>query len=101
MRVVFTEIAEETHEGIIEFLSFQWTEREINIFLNDVDDLLKNLETGKFLQYQEYSDDIRSALIGKKHVRVYFRKENKNLIKILLFFNTRQNPDKLFEFLRP
>lgn len=49
--------------------------------------------------FQEYSKNIRSALIGKNHIRMYFRKKNKDTIEVLLFFDTRQDPEKLQELL--
>ncbi|WP_423974690.1 hypothetical protein [Kaistella sp.] len=100
MRVVFTEIAEQTQEKIIEFLANQWTEKEIAVFLNDVENLLHDLENDKFRMYQKYSKTIRSALIGKNHVRVYFQKNNNSLIKILLFFDVREDPNKLFDYIK-
>ena len=77
MRVVFTEIAEETHEGIIEFLSFQWTEREINIFLNDVEKVGNNLEEGNYMLFQKSRFKTRSALIGKITSECSFAKRMK------------------------
>lgn len=44
--------------------------------------------------------DIRSALIGKKHVKMYFRKENETQINVLLFFDMRQNPEKIIDLLK-
>lgn len=98
MRVVFSKIAEFTRDRIIEFLADQWTQTEIEIFLDDIEILKKNLEEEKFLMYQFYSRNIRSALIGQKHVRVYFKKQ-KNEINVLLFFDTREDPQKLSLFL--
>jgi len=42
----------------------------------------------------------RSALVGKKHVRMFFRKENERQIKVLLFFDMRQDPEKIIELLK-
>lgn len=99
MQIEFTKIAKISLKENIDFLLRVWTNREVNSFLDDVDNLTLNLKENKFLQFQQYSGDIRSALIGKNHVRVYFRKENKNVIKILLYFDVRQNPEKLNELL--
>ncbi|MFL9835396.1 hypothetical protein ABS765_15315 [Chryseobacterium sp. ST-37] len=100
MRVVFSKIANDSYEDIIEFLSKTWTEKEITVFVNDVTLIVSKLKEGKFNLYQKYSKDIRSALIGRKHVRMYFKRESKNQINILFFFDMRQNPQKIFELLK-
>ncbi|MGD1320598.1 hypothetical protein [Chryseobacterium sp. 2R14A] len=77
-----------------------WTNKQIVSLLQDVNKVTLDLKNGKFNQFQRYSKDIRSALIGKKHVRMYFRKENETQINVLLFFDMRQNPKKIIDLLR-
>ncbi|MCD1118583.1 hypothetical protein [Chryseobacterium turcicum] len=78
----------------------KWTNREVVIFLEEIRKVSGNLKNGKFKLYQKYSKDIRSALIGKKHVRMYFRKESETQIRVLLFFDMRQNPQKILDLLK-
>ncbi len=99
MQVEFSEIAKRTLVENIEFLSKIWTRREVIIFLNDVKRITDDLENGKYLQFENSSRQTRSVLIGKKHVRMFFRKENDDLIKVLLFFDMRQDPQKLLDLL--
>ena len=70
------------------------------VFLDDVEIVLKSLVEGKIKQYQKSQSKTRSALIGKKHIRMFFRKEDENSIKILLFFDLRQNPKKILDLLK-
>ena len=100
MQVEFTKIAKLTLKKNVDFLKILWTDKEVAEFLDDVDNLTRTLKEGKFLMFQEYSKNIRSALIGRKHVRVYFKLQNKNLIKILLYFHTKEAPKKLREYLK-
>ncbi|WP_294302350.1 hypothetical protein [uncultured Chryseobacterium sp.] len=99
MQVEFSEIARRTLVENIEFLSKIWTRREVIIFLNDVKRITDDLENGKYLQFENSSRKTKSVLIGKKHVRMFFRKENEDLIKVLLFFDMRQDPQKLLDLL--
>lgn len=99
MQVEFSEIAKQTLAENIEFLSKMWTRREVIIFLNDVKRITDDLENGKYLQFESSSRKTKSVLIGKKHIRMFFRKENDDLIKVLLFFDMRQNPQKLLDLL--
>ena len=100
MQVEFSEIARKTLAENIQFLRKLWTNREVINFLGDVKRITNDLENGKYSQFQNSSHFTKSVLIGKKHVRMYFRKENKNQIKVLLFFDMRQNPEKIIDLLK-
>lgn len=100
MQIKLSKIAKESLTEQIEFLEKIWTHREVVIFLEDVKKVSHDLKNGKFKHYQKYSRDIRSALIGKKHVRMFFRKENEKQIRILLFFDVRQDPQKIIDLLK-
>lgn len=100
MRVVFTKIAERSYEDILCFLSAIWSQKEMDIFINDTEKIINQLKAGKYLMFQKSIFSTRSALIGKKHVRMYFRKENENQIKVLLFFDVRQDPEKIIDLLK-
>lgn len=100
MRIIFSKVANQSYESIIEFLAETWTEKEIGVFIDEAGKVISKLKGGKFKLFQKYSKDIRSALVGKKHVRMFFRKENDNLIKVLLFFDMRQDPQKIIDLLQ-
>ncbi|MCU7618172.1 hypothetical protein NZ698_13265 [Chryseobacterium sp. PBS4-4] len=100
MRVIFTKVAENSYERVLQFLSETWTEKEIEIFVSDTENIINQLEKGKYLMFQKSPFKSRSALIGKKHIRVFFKKEGRNLIKVLLFFDMRQDPIKILQILK-
>lgn len=99
MRIIFSKVANRSYEDILEFLSQTWTEKEISVFIDEAEKVTDQLKDGKFFLFQKYSKDIRSALIGKKHIRMFFRKENDRQIKVLLFFDMRQDPQKILDLL--
>lgn len=100
MRVIFTKVAERTYEDVLLFLSEIWTQKEMDVFINDTENIINQLIVGKYFMFQKSLFNTRSTLIGKKHVRMYFRKENENQIKVLLFFDMRQNPQKILDLLK-
>lgn len=100
MQVEFSEIARQTLIENLEFLKQVWTNREIVIFLEDVKKITNDLEDGKYQHFQKSTRNTRSVLIGKKHVRMFFRKESETKIIILLFFDMRQNPQKILDLLK-
>lgn len=100
MQIEFSKIAKQTLHDQIEFLEKTWTNKEIINFLRDIKKVSENLRDNKLEMYQKYSKDIRSALIGKRHVRMFFKKVNENKIIVLLFFDMRQDPRKIFDILK-
>ncbi|MCY1663340.1 hypothetical protein [Chryseobacterium sp. SL1] len=100
MQIEFSEIAKKTLAENIEFLKRVWTNREVVIFLEDVKRITNDLENGKYSQFQSSFHKTKSVLIGKKHVRMFFRKESDDQIKVLLFFDMRQDPQKILELLQ-
>lgn len=100
MQIEFSEIAIKSLRDQIIFLEVTWTNKEIISFLKDIRKVSDDLKENKFNIYQQYSKDIRSALIGRKHVRMFFKKENGEKIIVLLFFDMRQNPERLNEVLK-
>jgi plasmid stabilization system protein ParE len=100
MQIEFSKIAKQTLHDQIEFLEKTWTKKEIINFLRNIKKVSENLRDNKLEMYQKYSKDIRSALIGKRHVRMFFKKESENKIIVLLFFDMRQDPRKIFDILK-
>jgi len=100
MQIEFSKIAKQTLHDQIEFLEKTWTKKEIINFLRDIKKVSENLRDNKLEMYQKYSKNIRSALIGKRHVRMFFKKESENKIIVLLFFDMRQDPRKIFDILK-
>jgi len=99
MQVELSKIAKQTLREEIEFLETTWSNKEIVAFLHDIKRVSAVLKEGHFKRYPIYSRDIRSALIGKKHVRMFFRMENPHTIIVLLFFDMRQDPQKIIDLL--
>ena len=99
MRVIFSEIADQTYGEVLTFLSNALTGKEMNTFINDTSAVVDQLGKGRFKQFQKSILNTRSALIGKKHIRMYFRQDGDS-IKVLLFFDVRQNPQKIIELLK-
>lgn len=100
MRIVFSKIADKTFDENLNFLKRFWTEKEMNVFIDDAETIIKSLKEGNFNIYKIEDKNIRSVLIGKRHVKMYFRKENEELIRVLLFFEMRQDPQKIIDLLK-
>lgn len=100
MKIFFSELAIESLQEIINFLSEKWTNKEISVMRNDIEVFQqKVLENFKIYPISKYDKNVREALIGNKQVKILF--EIKNLeVHILLFWSNKGNTDRLFELLK-
>lgn len=97
MKVVLTELAEETLREITDFLKHKWTQRELDSLLQDYYAFLSSLDD-KIIKprvYKTFDSKIHYALIGKKQVTIFFEFESEQTIKILLFWANKKNPSLL------
>ena len=52
MRVVFSKIANKTYQENLDFLRKLWTEKELDVFVNDAEAVVQNLKNGNFKIYK-------------------------------------------------
>lgn len=97
MRIRYTKEAEESLIEIAEYLYNRWSEKEIQTFYAELEQVIENVLERRIV-YEKFSENIYQALIGNKNVKLYFS-VNPDDILILFFLNCRQNPEKL-DFLK-
>ena len=87
--------AVDTYNGIIEYLSDKWTEKEIVNFGKRVDQKLEVLQMqpriGRRISRRYY---IYRTEIHKRISLVYRFKPRRNEIELVTFWNTLQNPSR-------
>jgi len=83
-------------QNTLNYLSENWTARELKFFSNRLDKRINLI-----IQFPNLfpSSDKRKSIkrsVLTKHITVYYQvNPRKNIITILSLFDTRQNPDKL------
>lgn len=96
MVVIWTPKARRSYFEIIDHLEKTWTEREIRKFISDVDHLLvlikQNPEIGEESGKRK---DVRKCLITKQSSLYYRIKPHRKELQLLLFWDNRQDPEKL------
>lgn len=99
MKIIFSDIAVESLQEIIDFLNRRWSYREIKIFNKDLERLIQSFQD-ELISYPfvESESQVRFALIGKRQVKVYFD-VREDLIEILLFLPSKGNPQNILKFL--
>jgi len=95
MKVLWTPEAEETFEQIIDNLILYWTQKELNSFLEQTENVLSFIEQNPCLyKSTQKNKQVRKGFINKL-VTVFYRVDSENKqIEILSFWNNRQDPDK-------
>ncbi len=93
--ILWTDTAKLTFNNIVEYLRKEWTEREVQQFINRTSTLLSTLK-----RYPEMCrpslkrKNVHMGVLNKHTQLVYHYKPRKKQIEILLFWNFKQNPAK-------
>jgi len=91
-----TSLAKKTLVNNIDYLLKEFGEKQVDVFLNKVDDVTKLLETDPYV-FQKYNTDTYKILIVKQ-ITMYYSVNLKN-VHILLFWNNYKNPKTLIELI--
>lgn len=94
--IIWSPLAVRTYGENIKYLEKEWTEKEVENFINAT---AKKLKLLKQLPGTGYSSNqnrsLRKTLIGKRIILIYRYRPRKIVIELVRFFNTWQNPEKL------
>jgi plasmid stabilization system protein ParE len=94
--VFWTDRAQKTANDIVKYLREEWTEKEVDAFLDEVDRTINAIEIyPKLFRQSAKRKNIHLALISKHTILVYQVRPDKKQIALLLFWGTKQSPRKL------
>ena len=99
MNVLWTPTAELSYAKELEKISEEWSISEIINFMNLVDDFIKKLESGIIEGKVSQKTNLRSFVISKQTTLYFDVFEDTQIIELLLFWNNKDNPKELKEFL--
>jgi plasmid stabilization system protein ParE len=88
--IIWTPEAEETFDAIINYLENNWTEREIEYFINTTNKVIELLAENPKIYRKTNRKNIHEALVTPHNLLIY--KINTTHIDLLMFWDTRQNP---------
>lgn len=95
MRLIWTDEAEETFNDILLYLTSEFSERIANKFYDECYNTLDQIKREPFLFRKTELEPVRKAVVHK-FTTLYYRADlEKNVIVLLFFFDTRQNPNRL------
>jgi plasmid stabilization system protein ParE len=96
MKVRWTTTAKHSYFNILDYLEESWPIREVNSFIEEVDKFLDQISRHpKMFQESSKKRHVRKGYITKDNSLYYRYSSRKKEIELLVFWDNRQNPEKL------
>lgn len=93
--IFWTASAKNTFHKIIEWLSKEWTEREVDKFIQRTEDMLATLKRyPEMCRPSARRKNVRIGILDKHTQIVYHYSARKKRIEVLLFWGMKQDPAK-------
>ncbi len=93
--ILWTDSAKISYNKIVNYLSQEWTEREVGKFVNRVQEMLSVLKRyPEMCRPSTKRKNVRIGVLDKHTQIVYHYKPGKKQIEVLLFWGMKQNPAK-------
>jgi len=93
---VWSDKAKKTYNNIIEYLSSNWTAKEIHHFIFRTDTVIEKIIENPYL-FQQFKKDplTRKAVLHETVILIYRVSTDVKIINLITFWGTRQNPKKI------
>lgn len=96
MKISWTPTARRTYLNVLDHLEKTLTEKEIQNFINEVDDLLDQIKQNPgMFEESKKKKNVRKGYITKHNALYYRVMPRKKELQLLLFWDNRQDPKKL------
>jgi plasmid stabilization system protein ParE len=93
LKARWTREAEESFEGIIDYLQAEWSEKEVRSFVRKADALIRQIEKNPYQFSASRFYEIRRAVITK-HTSLFYRvNEQDQIVELYSFWDNRRNPE--------
>ena len=93
--IVWTDSAKISYNKIVNYLSQEWSAREVGKFVNRVQEMLSALKHyPEMCRPSNKRKNVRIGVLDKHTQIVYHYKTGKKQIEVLLFWGMKQNPAK-------
>jgi len=100
MTLINTTTAEESYLKIVQFILHKWNKKIALQFIKDVDIIVDRIkENPYFYKPFEENSSVRIGFVNRLVSLYYKINEEKQEIIVLLYFDNRENPEKLEMFL--
>lgn len=95
-KALWTNRAIKTAGDVVKYLRDEWTEKEVNDFLDKVDSIIEMIEINpKLFRESSKKSHIHLAIIKRRMLLVYQVRPIKKQVVLLMFWNPKKNPKKI------
>jgi plasmid stabilization system protein ParE len=95
-KIIWSPQAELTFENVINYLSENWTIKQVENLLSRTNKLIGLISKNPFLFRGSEKQKIHEVLVTKHNLLLYQINETELKVELLAFFDTRQNPKKKY-----
>ena len=96
MKISWAPKARRTYFEVIEHLEKAWTEREIQNFINEVDNLLEQIKQNpEMFEESRKKRNVRKGFVTKQNTLYYRVRPRKKELQLIVFWDNRQDTGKL------
>jgi plasmid stabilization system protein ParE len=91
---IWTDLALKDYHENIDYLLQEWSEKEALSFIDDVENILYSLQTGK-IEYKESNYRYIRECVVCKQITLYYRHLNSKEVELLRFWNNSKDKRRL------
>src|SRR5579872_5138532 len=93
-KVIWSPAAKQSFDTLIEFLESKWEKKVIVHLFADLNNTLRSVAANPAMfPFISHKKKLRKCVLRKKTLLIY-RIKSKNVIELVIFADTRQNPKK-------
>ena len=92
--VIWSPVAELTYYEILEYLNENWTIKEVIAFVKRTDEVIGHISNNPLLYPYSKGRDTHKCVVVKQ-VSLFYHVKSNDIIKLLMFWDNRLDPDKL------
>ena len=93
-KIIWSPKAIKTFDKVIDYLTDNWTEKEISAFVKETNHVVFLISKNPYLFRSSEKENVLEGIITKHNLLLYQVDKKTNSIELLSFFDTRQNPKK-------
>jgi len=95
-RIIWSPRAQKDYTEIVNYLLLQWTLKEVQKFVDQVEEAIFILEKGNIDFKTTRFKTLHAAVISNQ-ISIYYRIHLKNKVEIVRIWDNRQNPKRLIK----
>jgi hypothetical protein len=100
MRIIYSDDAISSLAEVVDFLKYNWTQKELDVFESEFDNFLNNVKENLVIYPKvPHFKNLQIALIGNKQIKVYFYYDTE-VLELILFLPSKADQKKLSYILK-